>query len=61
MAREAGLSRRLLTTLVNEGEIRRVLYGVYQYSDVEDNLHSRARAVGLIMPPAAVLVDRTAS
>jgi hypothetical protein len=57
----SGLPRWHLARMVSEGTIRRVLRDVYCPAEVPDRLELRARAAALVMPPHAVLVDRTAA
>jgi hypothetical protein len=57
----AGLTRRGLLRLVDEGRVRRVLRDVYARTDLHDDLDLRIRAATLVVPPHAVVVDRTAA
>ena len=61
VAREAGVSKNHLATLVAQGLVRRVLHGVYAASQVPDSVYFRARALHLVIPPCAVVCDRTAA
>jgi hypothetical protein len=60
-ARESGISRQRLRTLLRQRQIRRVLRGVYQSAEAPDTIRSRALAAALVMPPFAVVCDRTAA
>jgi hypothetical protein len=60
-AKVRGVTRQSLRQLVDAGECRRVLTGVYQRSDIPDTLENRARAAALIVPPFGVFCDRTAA
>lgn len=60
-ARAMGLRKRDIELLVQELSLRRVLRGVYQVMSEPDTVESRAHAASLVMPPAAVLCDRTAA
>ena len=59
-AREAGLQNRDLCMLVTEGFLRRLVAGVYVANEVPDSLALRAQALLLVVPPDAVVTDRTA-
>ena len=59
-AREAGLQNRDLGVLVTEGFLRRLVAGVYVANQVPDSLALRAQALRLVVPPDAVVTDRTA-
>ena len=61
MARDAGVDRRVLDRMLADGRVRRVLRGVYVSGTVGETAEVRARAVGLVLPPGAVVVDRTAA
>lgn len=50
-----------LSALVREGYLRRVVRGVYVATQVRDTLGLRARALSLVVPPAAVVTDRTSA
>lgn len=54
-------TRDELAQLARAGYLRRVLRGVYVASQVRDTLALRARALALVVPPAAVVTDRTAA
>lgn len=56
-----GVGERELRTLVERGAVRRLLQGVYAYADIADSSLMRCRAAGLVLPPGAVLSDRTAA
>ncbi len=61
MARAAGINRSALDRMHREGRVRRLLRGVYVASTVAETVAVRARAVGLVVPRGAVVVDRTAA
>ena len=61
MIEQTGVTRELLTTWLDQGDVRRVLQGVYQRSDTTDDHFTRARAATLVMKPFGILCDRTAS
>jgi len=61
MAETWGVSRQTLRGLVRTGHVRRVLTGVYVGAQARDDMEQRARAVALVVPPAAVVTDRTAA
>lgn len=61
MARDAGVDRRVLDRMLADGRVRRLLRGVYLSGTVGETADVRARAVGLVLPPGAVVVDRTAA
>lgn len=56
-----GVSRRSFDALARAGLVRRVLHGVYAAAQAPDDLRSRAAALGLVVPPHAVVSDRTAA
>ncbi|GAA3682378.1 hypothetical protein GCM10022237_46470 [Nocardioides ginsengisoli] len=58
--REAGLSARQLTWLVDQGFLRRLLRSVYVASPVPDSLELRCAALRLVVPEDAVICDRHA-
>jgi hypothetical protein len=60
-AAAAGVGRHLLTRLTGEGSLRRVLKGVYVDAAVPDSIELRAKALSLVVPPTAVVTDRTAA
>ncbi len=60
-AQTAGVSRNVLTRLVRQGLLRRVVKGVYIDATVVDTLQVRARALALVVPESAVVTDRTAA
>jgi hypothetical protein len=59
-AEAVGLTRTTLRRLVRTGAVRRVLRGVYLRAEVADSVEVRAAALGLVLPPEVVVVDRTA-
>lgn len=60
-AEALAVSRRQLRALVREGLVRPVLRGVYAAAQAPNNLALRAAALALVLPDAAVVVDRTAA
>lgn len=60
-AAEAGISKKMLARLHRAGLLRRLLRGVYVVSQAPDDLLLRARALSLVVPDGAVLVDWTAT
>lgn len=60
-AREAGVGRKLLYRLVEDGLIRRMLKGVYVVAQAPEDLMLRARALQLVVPEGCVVVDWTAT
>ena len=54
-------SPRDVALLVKEGHLRRVVRGVFVATSVRDTLGTRARALSLVVPPEAVVTDRTAA
>lgn len=56
----AGASRFVIGRLVELGLLRRILKGVYVAAQVPDDLLLRARALGLVVPADATIVDWTA-
>jgi Transcriptional regulator, AbiEi antitoxin len=60
-ARALGISRKTLRALTESGDVRRVFHGVYVCATVADTIHTRAAALATILPPFAVVCDRTAA
>ncbi len=60
-AHEWGVSRQTLRTMVALGCVRRMLQGVYVAAQAPDDMDLRAQALGLVVPEAAVVTDRTAA
>lgn len=60
-AAAAGVSRHVLRRMLRDGLVRRVLPGVYIDSAADDDLTMRCKALGLVLPEDAVVVDRTAA
>ena len=60
-AAQIGATHQRLSELVGEGQLRRVFRGVYLDSSAHETLATRARALALVVPPDAVVVDRTAA
>lgn len=61
MAARAGISRAALDRLHRDGEVRRLLRGVYLDARVRLTPEVRARAVGLRVGPRQVIARRTAA
>jgi hypothetical protein len=59
-ARAEGVAPVELTRLVGDGFLRRPIEGVYVAAQAPDSLELRAAAVRLVLPPGAVVTDRTA-
>jgi very-short-patch-repair endonuclease len=57
----AGWTRRSLSDAVRNGQVRRVLRGVYVAAHVPDTFESRAAALALVVGPESVVCDRTAA
>jgi hypothetical protein len=56
-----GIRRHELDAMVANGEVRRVLTGVYQRADIPDTVENRALAAAKVVSPHAVITDRTAA
>ncbi len=61
MARSAGIEPHSLARLVREGAVRRLLRGVYAFSSVPETPGVRAAALGHVVAPDALVVDRSAA
>jgi hypothetical protein len=61
IAATLGVSHAQLRRLVARGLVRRVCRGVYAVTQAPDDLAFRARALGLVVSPSAVVTDRTAA
>jgi hypothetical protein len=59
-AASAGVSRHTLSELVIAGLVRRLLRGVYVPTQTPDSLELRTKALALVVPTDATLVDWTA-
>jgi hypothetical protein len=59
-ARAAGMSSNDLTRLVRLGLVRRLVENVYAVAQLKDSLDVRVAALRLVVPPGAVVTDRTA-
>ncbi len=59
-ARGAGLHSTQVSRLCQAGFLRRLLSGVYVAAQVPDSLELRAAALSLVVPPDAIVTDRTA-
>ncbi len=60
-ARTLGISRRTIDQAVRQRILVRLVRGVYVAADVELDATGRARAVGLVASPHAIVCDRTAA
>lgn len=60
-ARAAGVTRRTFERLLKAGLLRCELRGVYAAIQAPNDPMMRANALGLVLPPDAVVVDRTAA
>jgi hypothetical protein len=58
---ELGISRRALRRMLTNGQIRRVVQGVYVSAHVPDTIETTAAAVALAVTSGHVVVDRTAA
>lgn len=58
---ELGLSRKRLRRLLADGEVRRVLRGVYIAAHLPDTIDLRVAAVTRVVDPRQVVIDRTAA
>lgn len=56
-----GVSRWYARELRRRGLVREVLRGVYAAAQVRDTIELRVQALGLVVPPTAVVTDRTAA
>jgi hypothetical protein len=59
-ANGCGIHSSELSLLCSEGYLRRLVKGVYVVAQVPDSLELRASALRLVVPPHAVVTDRTA-
>ena len=59
-AKAAGITKRTLTRLTQEGILRRPIKSVYVSTEVGDSLRLRADCLRLVAPADAVIVDRHA-
>jgi hypothetical protein len=59
-AREVGLGPHDLRRLCRDGYLRRILEGVYAAAQIPDSIGLRAAALRLVVPPDAVVTDRSA-
>jgi hypothetical protein len=59
-AQRAGVHKRLLTRLVDDGLLRRPLRGVYVATQVPDSLQLRVKALSLVVPRGSAATDWTA-
>ena len=60
-AAAAGISKKMLARLHRDGLLRRMLRGVHVVAQAPDDLLLRARALALVVPEGAVVVDWTAT
>ena len=58
---DLGISRRKLRSALREGEVRRVLRGVYCPTEIPDSIATRARCAALVLQKHTVLCDRSAA
>lgn len=56
-----GVSRRAVADMLERGLLRRVVRGVLATSQAPDDTLMRASALALVVPPTAVVCDRTAA
>jgi hypothetical protein len=61
VAARHGVGRSVVRRLVRDGDVRRVLHGVYVGAHIEDSLPVRARAAVMVLPRGAVVCGRTAA
>jgi len=59
--KKLGMPRHRLDELVANGQVRRVLTGVYLRADIPDNPQNRVCSAALVVSPFAVVCDRTAA
>lgn len=57
----AGVADHELERLVDEGRLRRPVYGTYAATALPDDVATRAAALRLVVPPGAFLCDETAA
>lgn len=60
-AQALGVSRRSFRFMLGRGLLRRVVRGVFAASQAPDDTLMRATALTLVVPPTAVVTDRTAA
>ncbi len=60
-AKALGVSRRAFLLMVRAGLLRNVVHGVYAVAQAPDDTLMRASALALVVPPTAVVTDRTAA
>ena len=60
MARAAGISRRSMAELVENGLLRRLLRGVYVAAQAPDTQLLRAQAIQLVVPEGCIVTDESA-
>jgi hypothetical protein len=60
-ARAWGVSRRTFDAMLRDGLLRRVLHEVYAVAQAPDDTRLRAAALTLVIPPGAIVADRTAA
>ncbi|WP_406287111.1 type IV toxin-antitoxin system AbiEi family antitoxin domain-containing protein [Embleya sp. NBC_00896] len=61
VAARHGVGRSVVRRLVRDGDVRRVIHGVYVGAHVVDALEVRARAAVMVLPRGAVVCGRTAA
>ncbi|GAB3924945.1 hypothetical protein GCM10011575_04570 [Microlunatus endophyticus] len=60
-ARQVGVDSNVLARLVRQGQLRRVLHGVYVDTSLPETILVRAEALALAVPESAVVTDTTAA
>lgn len=60
-AERLGVSRTTLATITRRGLVRPVLRGVYAAAQLVDSIELRAASLALVVPPSAVVTDRSAA
>ncbi len=60
-ARALGVSQHAFEQMLRRGLLRRVVRGVYAATQAPDDTLTRAAALALVIPPTAVVTDRTAA
>ncbi|MFI1579460.1 type IV toxin-antitoxin system AbiEi family antitoxin domain-containing protein [Embleya sp. NPDC020630] len=61
VAARHGVGRSVVRRLVRDGDVRRVIHGVYVGAHVDDTPEVRARAAVMVLPRGAVVCGRTAA
>ncbi|MGH3502781.1 MAG: hypothetical protein ACRDQA_18090 [Nocardioidaceae bacterium] len=60
-ARDIGITRHRLRSLLLDKTLRRVLHGVYAGNDLPDTIDMRVQAAKLVVKPFVIVCDRTAA